>query len=66
MQTDADDEAREADQRLRKLPQFDRDVTAPKSSLEHHVLAVVSPAFDERRRGEDDCLRTLDSTRRRC
>src|SRR5262249_31787291 len=48
MQLDADDEANETDQRLRELTEPDAVILTAEARLDHHLLAVVRPAFDER------------------
>ena len=59
VQADADDEAAETNQRLGELAEPDRGVVAAEALVHHHLLAVVRPAFDERRRREEDRLAQL-------
>ena len=59
VQTDADDTAGQADERFSKLPEFDGGVAAAETRLDHHLLAVVRPPLDERRRGEERRLAHL-------
>ena len=54
-----DDEAREAHERFGELAEPDGDVAAAEAGLDHHLLAVVRPAFDKRRRREERRLADL-------
>src|SRR5262245_57781925 len=47
VQLDADDEAREADERFGELTELDAILLTTEADLDHHLLAVVRPAFDE-------------------
>jgi hypothetical protein len=49
VEPDADNQAAEANERLRQLAEADGVVALPESFLHHHLLAVVRPPFDERR-----------------
>ena len=53
VQADADDETGEAHERFGELSELQRVVAAAEAGLEHHLLAVVRPAFDVGRRGEE-------------
>ena len=44
----ADDEPPEADERLGELAQLEHVIVAPEPRLDHHLLGVMRPAFDER------------------
>ena len=59
MQPDADDEAGEADEGLGELTELDAVLAPAEPGLDHHLLAVVRPAFDEGRRREHDRLARL-------
>ena len=59
VQADGDDEAGQAHERFGKLAELERGVAAAEAGLHHHVLAVVRPAFDERRGREQRRLADL-------
>ena len=59
VQLDADDEADETDERFGELSELDARILTAEAGLDHHLLAVVRPAFDERRRREHDRLARL-------
>src|SRR6185436_11768159 len=48
VQADADDEARQAYERLGELAELERVIATAETGFQHHVFAVVSPAFDVR------------------
>ena len=54
-----DDEADEADERFGELTELHALILAAEARLDHHLLAVVRPPFDERRRREHDRLAHL-------
>src|SRR5262245_34504591 len=56
VQPDADDAATEADEGFGQLSEADAGIGLPEALVDHHLLAVVRPAFDERRRREEDRL----------
>src|SRR5687767_14746043 len=47
VETDADDESTETDERLGKLAEPHARLTATETLIEHHLLAIVGPAFDK-------------------
>ena len=59
VQPDADDGAAQADQRFGELAEPDDRIAPAEALVDHHLLAVVRPAFDERRRREQDRLAQL-------
>ena len=59
MQPDGNDKPCETNQRFGKLPKPKRLILAPESGFEHHLLAVVRPSLDERRRREQNRLASL-------
>ncbi len=59
MQADAHHEAAQADERLGELAKPDGRVVAAEAGIDDHLLAVVRPALDKRRRREEDRLARL-------
>src|SRR6185503_12096616 len=54
MQTDADHETRQADERFRELSELDGRFVPMEPRFHHHLLTVVGPPFDERGRRKED------------
>src|SRR4029078_3776234 len=59
VKTDADNEAAQPDQRLGKLTEANRVIVFPEAFLDHHLLAVVGPPFDQRGRRKQNRLPQL-------
>src|SRR5580704_10133867 len=47
MEPDADDKAREANERFGQLPELDAVILPQKARFDHHLLAVMCPSLDE-------------------
>ena len=54
-----DDESRQPHERFRELAELDGRVVPAEARFDHHLLAVVRPPFDERRRREERRLADL-------
>ncbi len=67
VQPDADDAATEANEGFGQLAETDAGVVLAEPLVDHHLLAVVRPALDERESSENRIdLRSFESTCRRC
>ncbi len=50
VESDSDNGATESNECFRELPEPDDGIRLAEAFVHHHLLAVVRPAFDERRR----------------